>query len=243
MILTEELKKQLKNHALQDITKECCGLFVENNGIKYIALTNKSENREETFAIDYIQLQEAEKSGKVVGLFHSHTDEDFSVIDRHIAEKRNLVSVIYKTKTDKFEVYKPIGLEIPYVGREFVIGIFDCFTLIQDYYSRELNIIITDSNHKNRYRLDLENDEMNNENCLAPLNHFLNNGFIQVDSPKKHDVICNKYGGMKFPTHCLIYLSANKVLHQPIFRPSCVEEYGERLKKLTMYIVRHRSNL
>ena len=243
MELSDKLKKELKEQSLKESTKECCGLFVENKGIKYIPLANKSNDEEGSFAIDYVQLQEAEKAGKIIGIFHSHLEGDFSVVDKHIAEKRNLVSVIYKIKEDEFEIYKPIGLEIPYCGRTFVLGVFDCFTLIQDYYARELNIIIPDSKHKNRYRLDLEDDEMNCPDCMDSLNHFLNNGFQKVSTPKKHDVLCNRYGGMKFPTHGLIYLGGNKVLHQSILRPSCIEDYSEQFKKLTMYVVRHESNI
>ena len=58
---------------------------------------------------------------------------------------------IYKIKENEFEIYKPQGLEIPLVGRYYIAGVFDCFTLVQDYFQIKFNILISDFNHELRY--------------------------------------------------------------------------------------------
>ncbi|MEK6883336.1 MAG: Mov34/MPN/PAD-1 family protein, partial [Nanoarchaeota archaeon] len=158
LILTEENKLQIKEHALRENPNECCGLFIENMGV--LELENKSKTPAESFIIDYNTLKKAEKYGRIKGFYHSHPEDEFSNIDNLISEKRMLSSVIYKIKEDSFSVYNPVGLEIPYVGREFVMGIFDCFTLVQEYYLRERNIKIPDFIHKYRYTEDISLTEI-----------------------------------------------------------------------------------
>ena len=241
MVLTPELKSQLKEHALSDTTKECCGLFV-NDG-KYIPLQNESKNPSESFVIELASIREIENKQNIIGIFHSHLDGTFSGVDKHISEIKKIPSIIYKIKEDEFEIYEPIGLEIPYCGRSYAIGIFDCFTLIQDYYKRELNINISNVDYKFRYSMNFSEIEDNTPDNKVTINHLLQNGFSEVKNLKKHDIILSRCPKIKFGVHYSIYLENNKVLHQYMEEPSSIDDYDSVQKKLTVGFFRHATNL
>ena len=41
-------------------------------------------------------------------------------------------------------VHEPSGYQAPLVGRAFHHGVLDCYTLVRDYYQRELGIVLPD---------------------------------------------------------------------------------------------------
>ena len=55
------------------------------------------------------------------------------------------------------------------------MGIFDCFTLIQDYFERKFNIIISDFNHELRFASseeEISEREYNREDNEDFINQF-----------------------------------------------------------------------
>lgn len=251
-ILTENLKKQIKKHSELDETIECCGFVIFSNSEKELInypCQNTSVNPSQSFKIDPVEYIEAKQIGQILAIYHSHPDTEgnlleFSELDKKTSENLNLPNILYLLKTEEFLTYVSCGYENPYVGRPYCLGVFDCFTLVQDYFKRELNVDISDVNHSLRM--------IDNFNLLKfmpaqtikdfIINHCIQNGGIEVDKNniKKHDVIIVTADNTEFPLHNMIYLGNNLVLHQPR-GDSLMENYDDRLRKKTVFVFRHKS--
>lgn len=224
MEITENIKKKIKEHALSDIKNECCGIILENGTV--IPCVNRASDSEVHFIIARADLKRAQKIGWISAVYHSHVpgdyiDESLSDEDKVIAEYFNIFSVMYSIQNDKFYEYQPTGKPIEYIGRPYVRGILDEMQLIRDYYKKELNIDLIDLKDKNA------------ENFLR------NNGFIETNSPNKHDIIIIKWSGDKNNKKMAIYYGDNKILAHPEFELSKIINYNYGLVNWTEKIFRH----
>lgn len=116
-----------------------------------------------------------------------------------------------------------------YVDRPFLHGIFDCYTLVRDYYRREFGLWLP-ANIQRTYGW-----WENGENLYvdgAP-----KYGFRQVDDVKRHDLLVMKFGPV--PNHGAIYLGEGKLLHHIGGRFSCVERLTPYLKQSIAVVYRN----
>ena len=286
MNLPEHIKEFIKQDCLKDVSEERCGVIANCNGVlKAIPCQNISPNPSEHFVISPLDLAEIKKTSTLLGYYHSHLDNHaykLSKYDRLVSSRLNLYSIIYCIKTDKFNDFQPhVNDFISYLGRPFVTGIFDCYTLVQDYYRHELNIKLTDpldsvrkiyevkegascpqalkpfydswdfsdpNELENiiRLRYDIMNfGEISQKivNGAWLLEHFLASKFNKVNNIRKGDVILVNLpiGNTRptFPTHCLISLGGNEVIHHPYGKESERLLYGKYLNRETMHVLRH----
>lgn len=249
MELSIDIKNYIRNHALQDKTKECCGIIVKNwpessivldSTIFCVKCNNVSESPEKSFIIDY---NDVKKYGleNIVAFYHSHPLKcEFSVGDMAFSEKLDRKFILYCIETGEFKIYEPNGHKTPYIDRTFFIGILDCFSLLIDYYKRELNIELPDINDKMRYEYKQWKNKDYICNYTILKDYFLSNGFIKVDNLKKHDVVEVKFKDIKFPSHVGVYLGDYKIL-QHIYEYSSIENYNNSLKRMTTAVYRHKS--
>lgn len=244
--MKEEIKKQIKAHSLEDPSVECCGILFFNEALKRLETLkspNLSATKESTFSLSPAHYLKASLMGKIVAVYHSHPEgEDFSEFDLSNSELNKVKYILYCIQSDTFKEYTPNGYENPYYGREFSLGTQDCFTLLQEYYRKELNV-----NIKNYYRGEdwLEN----NPDCYQ--RYYKNEGFETVqEGPveslsalKKHDGLLMKILGKKNPTHAGIYIGDGLILHHQLNCYSRVEPYGQAFRNRTTHVVRHKSLL
>lgn len=244
-MIDELVKETIKKHALMENPKECCGLIVSKDNNKFaFPCKNFSETPNKTFAVSANDYLTASKKGDVIAFYHSHMKNlNFSEFDKLNSENHKLPAIVYSIEEDDFNYYNPNGYEIPFINREYVMGYMDCFTLIRDYYSRELNIEIQDIDNKYRW-IERRKEHPDAGKWITDLlDHFLNNDFIEVKESKKYDVILCKTSFIKSPIHCLLWLDNNQFLHHPWGRKSCIEIYNNYWKFRTLYRLRHKSLL
>jgi proteasome lid subunit RPN8/RPN11 len=229
-ILTENLKRDIKNQCLLNKTRESCGLIVKNNKEKNIFPCGNISKEFNKFIInpnDY--LQASLKYEKIIGVYHSHINQnnDFSEFDKLNSKNHNLYFVLYNINTDSFKEYNPISEENPYVGINFCYGVNDCFSLVQKYYKNELNI--------NLHHIERDNEwyKTNPKLFLDILKQY-KNIFVKVEKPCENDIIVFKYPKFEYPHHLGIYLNGNLLLHHPRNRYSTIENYNNKYTYLIL---------
>jgi len=235
-----EIKENIKVHALDTPNEEVCGLIVKD-GRDYRTLrsTNIAFNRKHFFKIDPLLFIDAEsKRFKIEAVYHSHPNEkkSFSLFDKINADTNNYNLVLYHNKTDSFDLYEP--QKNPYIGRNFKLGVDDCFTILKDVYQKELGIKINEI-FRDKYWIKKDNLI----NCSYEKEGFVRilEGFVNNNELKPFDCIINKSDKFDFASHILIYLGNGKILHHVRNGHSKIETYEDELKEKTLYVLRHRN--
>lgn len=201
-------EKEIKAHALMVPDLECCGLLVLEEGKKYPVVA-RSENLATDplhyFVVDPKLIRQHEKN--IVGFYHSHVTERgcvFSDADKAVSEDAKLPCWLYSVTTDEFATYVPNNYSVPLVGRRFVLGVFDCSTLVRDYYRQILGIklpyVFNDLTQVLHGREDL--DSLIRQQCFQVKGTY-----------NKHDVLVFALSGSQ-PNHVAVYEGDGVMLHQ-----------------------------
>lgn len=222
---------------------EACGLIVQV-GKKSLGVVceNIAENPQHRFRIAAADYARCAQRGKVVGVWHTHTDECAtpSEADKAMCEASGLpwyiVGIIKEGGGFRFDgpvSIEPNGYETPYVGRPYVMGIHDCYTLVCDYYKREFGIPM-----KRDYpRIE---DWWNKGHNFFSEN-FANEGFIDVtgQEPQVGDIFMMQVTS-PVASHVGIYLGDDVMLHHCHGRLSTRDIYGGYWAKHTVNHLRHK---
>lgn len=137
-------------HARERAPEECCGLLVRvGRKLVYLPLTNTAAKPEQEFRICAEDWADTEDQGTIVAVVHSHPGQParLSAADRAAMEVTALPWVIIEVREGEpvtHLVHEPTGYQAPLVGRPFHHGVLDCYTLVRDYYQRELGIVLPD---------------------------------------------------------------------------------------------------
>ena len=226
---------EIKEHAYKCVPMECCGVVINFKGkLKYKPCNNKYPGIN-NFILDPHDYVEAEDMGDVMYIVHSHVNQPaiFSEVDIACMNKGNIPWALYSIAEDKLVFREPSEVVIDYIGRTYSYTVQDCFTLIQDYYKQEYNIVLEGP----------PRDDPRDPLLGAGLyRQFLDYGFkeIALEELRKGDclIICNSSSE---PNHAAIYLEGNIILHHPHGRLSCREVLGNFWLKNTWKCVRHKN--
>lgn len=220
-------------HAKRQFPSEACGFLIEHDGVEeFVACRNSSEKEKDNFEINARDYFETVRKGKIIAVCHSHTDNDCRA-------SNNDISACLRIGLPWFVVSLPDvhwsrvlpTTPVPYVGREFKFGVFDCYTLIRDWYIQEMNILLP--------HVTWEGDwwEAGRSLYVENFRHF---GFIEVESLEKGDSVMLAMD-RKTTSHAAIYLGDGIILHHLEGRLSTREEYSGFYQKLTTHRVRYAS--
>lgn len=247
-MITEEIKKEIKEYALSMGKEECCGFIVSCDGEKkVIKCKNNSINKETNFLISPRDYLYAKHVGKIEFIFHSQYGvDDFSDQDKINSEGHKLPSILYVTDKDIFKEYFPQNYLSPYIGRKFVRGEQDCLTLLVDYYKNELRINInlpSDVKDEEFFKKNRSGISYKDKN-----NFFTDNGFEKVwdGAPnifflQKNDILLMKCPNSEVPSHIAIYLGNSYVLHQTRSAYSEIVKVTDVFLSKVCFVARHQS--
>ena len=76
--LPKETREEIKTHALEETSIECCGLLTSNKNkfdLKVHRCRNLAESKEGFFTINPRDYVRAARHGKIEAAYHSHTNE------------------------------------------------------------------------------------------------------------------------------------------------------------------------
>ena len=216
-------------HAQQEDPKESCGLLLNVQGKeRYFPCRNLSMTDHQCFIIDPEDYIKADNTGKITAVVHSHpvTPPTPSQADKISCEQGNLPWHIVNPKTEQWGFYQPMGYKPPLLGRPWVWGITDCWSLVIDWYKEEKGVEL----------LDYERPSTPEEFLADPVfeKYLPSRGFRLLEPNEKlidGDVLAMSIFG-KGLNHVAIYLG-DDVLHHLADRLSCKEPYSEWLFKCT----------
>lgn len=246
-MLTKSIKAAINAHANKRHPKECCGVIL--NG-EYIPCTNVAAD-DNQFEIDPLDLVRAEKEGKIQAYVHSHSgfgeaSTKPSQPDMIQMGLHGLPWVI--ANGVDVDLYHPTDYKAPLIGRDYYHGTLDCYTLIRDYYQRELGITLGDYERADAWWESKDSKPLY-------LDNFKKEGFVEVDVVQKHDIILCRLGRTVHVNHALVFIGDGKlksertgdiigndlVLHHPYGRESLRDIFGESWQRRAAVIIRHKS--
>ena len=246
MKLTAKLKKMIIAHAKKEYPRECCGVIVDG---KYMACRNIAENNDQ-FEICPKDLANAEDFGEIQIYVHSHPNAGTraSDLDLQQIELHGKPWIICAYPDIEFQIYEPSGYVAPLVGRNFHHGWQDCYSLVRDFYNRELGIKLENFERKDKWWEDPNHKSLYIDN-------FTNSGFYEVSEQQYGDMIVCKVGRTAHPNHAVIWLGNNGqfkseysdacvgstlILHHLYNRKSIREIFTQEWQERTVKILRHR---
>ncbi|ENX34892.1 hypothetical protein F889_01532 [Acinetobacter colistiniresistens] len=246
MKLTLKLKKAIQSHAMESYPRESCGVIVNR---EYLPCRNIAESNDQ-FEIHPVDIAAAEEKGEIEAIVHSHPNSTAtaSELDLKQIEIHGKPWVICSYPDIDFQVYKPNGYSAPLVGRNYFHGWQDCYSLICDFYKRELGIALMDFERVDAWWEDPGHASLYLEN-------YQNTGFYEVDVPQYGDMIICRVGRTEHPNHAVIWLGdkgklqseetepcfgSSLILHHPYGRKSVREIYGKQWLDRTEKILRHK---
>lgn len=236
-------------HAKLQYPKECCGLLIEqDNDMVYVPCRNSAPEPENDFIIHPADLSACEFMGDILGICHSHPDSTSNPSLTDLAKAHSLHSeypkadwYIFSWPEGDLHAFTPSSEPAPLIGRQFVHGVWDCYTLVRDYYSQELKITLPDYERQDGW---WEGDQE------LYLENFKSAGFkpVSTGSPddlanfefKVGDVVLMQIRSKRV-NHAAVYIGDSKIIHHMYGKPSKTDVYGGFWLRHTRLIIRHES--
>jgi len=239
MKLNDSIKHKIREHALRESPKECCGLLVEEGSeLELYRCPNHSEKPTSHFYISAPHYLRASRRGNISAVYHSHTsaNENFSDNDKKNSSAHQTSFILYNTIKNSFFCYDPTKNKTLQINKNFEIGKADCYTLVKDYY-KKLGINLEGTNsfgddwHLKKPELIHELFNLNKTNPSLPIEELHRNTHL-----KKHDVLVFELRKGSGPSHVGVYLGEGILYHHPRNRYPTTEilqnQYFEKLYKI-----------
>tara|TARA_R100000231_G_scaffold26064_2_gene23645 strand:+ start:3820 stop:4521 length:702 start_codon:yes stop_codon:yes gene_type:complete len=222
-------KEAALTHAKNEDPKESVGLLLNIKGKeRYFPCRNLSMTSHQCFILDPEDYVKGSNLGEITGIVHSHPSSQpiASQADKVSCEDSNLPWYIVNPKTEQWGYCEPTGYKAPLLGRQWVWGITDCWSLVVDWYKQEKGIEL----------LDYERPTTPEDFLANPVfEKYLPSRGFRLLKPNEQltngDVLAMSILG-KGLNHVAIYLG-DYVLHHLADRLSCREPYSEWLLKCT----------
>ena len=223
-------------HAIEEDPRESCGLLAIIKGKeKYIACHNLAVDPKDQFILSPDDYADAEDQGEITAVVHSHpvTSPKPSEADKVSCEKSGLKWWIVQPNLKVWESFEPCGYKAPLIGRTWVWGVNDCWSLCRDWYEQELGIKLRDWDRPNDPNEFIKNPMFNG--C------YEKTGFrelTQEEDLEKGDLLLMSINSSGL-NHIGVYLEEQTVLHHLQNRLSSRDLLDEWLLKCTGKRIRY----
>jgi cell wall-associated NlpC family hydrolase len=233
-------------HFINEFPREAIGLVVEINGEeRYLACTNHALKDCDQFVLSGEEFAAAEDVGAITAVVHSHPNGRAvpSPADRKMCEAsgidRWVIGSVSKTRdgvavTDWCE-FAPCGYRAPLIGRPFVHGVHDCYSIIQDWYAQERFITLPDFERVDGW---WETGETS-----LYLDNYIAAGFEVTEDAllQEGDVLLMTIGRSRTVNHAAVYVGDGKILHHLYGELSRTETFSGKYQSRVHCALRYRS--
>lgn len=225
--------EQFKQHAKEHPGFEVCALVVQKGRKRsLVTCINEHEHPHEKFRISAEEWAEAEESGDVVMVLHSHPGEAArpipSDLDRQQCNESGVAWGIYAPDCDEYAELQPE--ETPMIGRPFILGSWDCYGLVIDWHAKQ-GITIPDFRVNYPWWEQGENLYMDN---------WQSAGFVECDEMTPGSVVIMQVEA-SVPNHAGVVTEDGQLLHHLYGKPSCVIPFkAGYFRERAVIFVRHK---
>jgi len=193
-----EYKKEIEKICESNFQEESCGLLIKNN-YKYEITKNKNIHpaKEENFLINYTDYI----NENPILIWHNHINQTEEPSESDLISSRALgvPFLIYSNQSKGFYLHIPNSYRNKsFKQRTYLSGIFNCGTLIIDYYNSIL-------------KKEIKTEGINFINEDLAIEEIEKNNFTKTNFIKKNNIIKFK---IKNEFHFGIYLGNQMFLHQ-----------------------------
>ena len=233
--MIESVLEEVKEYVYGKQDTEACGLLAVRKGrVKFFPCDNKAENPKNDFVIDPMDYKTVADEADVIGVIHSHPHGQAlpSPLDKAACDRLGVPWYIFG-KDDEWTKIEPAEEAYGLLGRPFVFGAYDCYTIVKDYFA-DLDI---------RFRDDWDYEwEFWEKGKNYYLERYAEEGFSKVTDGtlQPHDVILMALNS-KTTNHAGIYVGRGKMLHHAPHRLSCRDNYNGIWNQITRAIIRHEN--
>lgn len=241
----DALTGAMRAHAEACYPAEACG-FVIGVGKKahFMPARNVAESSTNQFVIDHLDYARAEDSGEILAIWHSHpnTSNEPSDADRagcNMTELPWMISSLYQGEGgfthEEPRLLLPDGSRVEYVGRPYIFGTFDCYSLLTDFYEREFAI-------KLRRFPELRISHWWDKGYDILGDNWASQGFeLVTDGQFNHGDLLLIAMDAKVANHVAIYVTGDIILHHLVNRLSRRETFGPYWYSRVKLHLRHRT--
>lgn len=242
----DALSGAMRAHAEACYPQEACG-FVIGQGKKAIFMpcTNAAEQPEATFLISHLDYAAAEDAGDILAIWHSHPDQSAEPSEADLAgceatELPWLISSVHKVDGslihEATKLVEPSGFRVDYVGRPYLFGTFDCYSLVADYYEREYGIRLERFPNLRILRWWEKGLDILDKASWNAI------GFTRVEDGdyREGDVVCIAMDS-KVANHVALYVTGDIILHHLVNRLSRRETFGPYWLSRVKLHLRHQT--
>ena len=233
--MKQEIIAKAIDHALEEAPRESVGLVAVVKGReRYVRCKNLAKT-DDYFCLDPRDYAKTAETGEIVCIVHSHptTNPEPSDADLVSCERSRLPWLIVNPVTGGHTLTEPSGYKQPLLGREWVWGVSDCWTLCRDWYIEQGLTVV-----------DFDRPPTPEEFEQKPLfeESWQIAGFTEVpaDQMQYGDLLLmNLQSPVDGLNHCGVCVEDGLLLHHVRKRLSSRDVYSQMLRNKTGRVLRH----
>jgi proteasome lid subunit RPN8/RPN11 len=225
--LSDNQKQSIKAQAIASYEQrvECGGLILSDGTV--LPLPNIASEKDLdpglNFAIDPLVYRNLESN--TLAIYHSHINgnPNFTPDDVVLCQSTGKPLILYDVASNNFKIIDPSG-STPLIGRDFCYGIYDCLSLVSDYYLQHLGVKLPE--YDRAIFIDGNTAIWDSPDWNTIGENVARWGFSETNKPEPNDVIGFSIGINTHVNHLGVYIGQDRFIHQLIGRKSCEEIWG-----------------